>query len=205
MLLILAAGLLVRPDLSRQELPQYISPASKFMTLSDGSEVHYRDEGNLNGPVVVLIHGGFGSLHNWETWLPHLSDQFRVISMDLPGHGLTGWVTSGLFHRDSNVSVVAEVLDTLGIDSFTLTGHSMGGGVALLYTLNHPERVERLVLIGSEGVTPEGGHRCPFSTQKRLWRVATGITLVCWSWANAALRASTRTRVRLRSSIVYLE
>ena len=159
LLLVVAAVVLVRPDLNRKELNGYISPASSFMTMRDGSEVHYRDEGDPNGPVVVLIHGGFGSLHNWEPWMPDLSRHFRVVSMDLPGHGLTGWVNSGLFHRESNVAVVAELVDTLELGDFTLVGHSMGGAVALVYTLDFPDRVNSLILIGSEGVPPEGGYQ----------------------------------------------
>ena len=80
-----------RPDLSREQLAAiYVNDKSKFIKLSNGADVHYRDEGNPNGPVLLMLHGGFGSLHNWEGWVPYLGNDYRLVSLDLPAHGLTG-------------------------------------------------------------------------------------------------------------------
>ena len=56
--------LFYRSDLSRDELKQYMNQNSKFITLPNGANVHFRDEGNPDGKVIVMVHGGFGSLHN---------------------------------------------------------------------------------------------------------------------------------------------
>ncbi len=158
LLMVLFLALFFRGDLSRAELSDYISAESEFLELPMGADVHYRDEGNPDGPVLVMLHGGFGSLHNWEVWVPHLEDRYRLISMDLPAHGLTGRVDGDLYTRAHMVRLVRELLDALGVERFTLAGHSMGGGVALAYALELPEKVESIVLVGAEGVPPPGGY-----------------------------------------------
>jgi len=71
----------------------YTSPSSQFMTLQDGLKVHYRDEGNRDGKPIVLVHGFSASLHTWEPWVEELKGDYRLISLDLPGHGFgaTAW------------------------------------------------------------------------------------------------------------------
>ena len=147
-----------RPDLSREQLSQYINDESEFIDLPMGANAHFRDQGNVDGPVIVLLHGGYGSLQNWEYWVPALREDYRIITMDLPAHGLTGRVDDDIYTRDNMVRLVAELLNELEIESFTLGGHSMGGGVALAYALEYPEKVNSLVLVGTEGIPPEGGY-----------------------------------------------
>ena len=88
----------------------YIGDTSQFVELSEiQASMHVRDEGNPDGPVLVLIHGGFGWLRNWEGWTkpnkrscssnPSLGDDYRLISIDLLGHGLTGSYPSNLYKR----------------------------------------------------------------------------------------------------------
>lgn len=156
---VVVAGLLFfRGDLARDQLSSYVSVESQFIELPSGATVHLRDEGKATDPVVVLLHGGLGSLHNWEPWTPDLRSKHRVITMDLPGHGLTGRIPSDQYTRESMVAFVAEVLRSLDVDSFALVGHSMGGGVALAYTLEFPDQVESLILVGSEGVPSDEGY-----------------------------------------------
>ncbi len=73
---------------------KYGGGASRFVQLEPGLNVHYRDEGKSDGRVVVLIHGSNASLHTWEPWVHDSGKDYRIISLDLPGHGLTG-VTPG--------------------------------------------------------------------------------------------------------------
>ena len=152
------ALLFFRPDLSREELSEYINEESQFIDLPMGANVHYRDEGNPDGPAIVLIHGGFGSLHNWDMWVPYLKNDYRIITMDLPGHGLTGRVKDDFYPRPAAVRLVEELLVELKVDRFTIGGHSYGGGIALAYALKHPEQITSLILVGAEGVPPEGGY-----------------------------------------------
>lgn len=130
---------------------QYLTPTSRFIILADGARVHVRLDGDPAAPAIVLLHGSNASLHAWEGWTFHLKDRFRVISMDLPGHGLTGPVPSGRYGISAMVEVVDAVVANLGVDKFSLVGNSMGGNTAWRYTLAHPDKVDHLVLIDASG------------------------------------------------------
>ena len=110
-----------------------------------------------NGPVLVLMHGGLASLHTWEGWVKALGQDYRIISMDLPAHGLTGRIPGDDYNHLSMAKFVKELVGELGVDSFVVAGNSMGGGVALTYTLEYPDDVKATVLIASGGVVPEEG------------------------------------------------
>ena len=161
LVLVVAVGatVVLRPDLSREQLGEYVSTDSRFLELPGGAVAHYRDQGPPDSQPLVLIHGGLGSLHNWEPWMPKLVENWRVIRVDLPAHGLTGRIPGDLYTRESMVEFLREVLAELGVDRFALAGHSMGGGVALLYALEHPDQVGSLILIGPEGVPGRRGIR----------------------------------------------
>lgn len=158
LLFVTVLALFYRNDLTRDELSEYINEESRFADLPMGASTHYRDQGNPSGPAIVLVHGGYGSLHNWEFWVPYLQRDYRIVTMDLPGHGLTGRVAGDDYTRANMVRLVHELVTELGIGSFVLGGHSMGGGVALAYALKYPEKVKSLILVGPEGIPPEGGY-----------------------------------------------
>jgi pimeloyl-ACP methyl ester carboxylesterase len=113
--------------------------------------VHVRDEGPRDGPVIVLLHGSNASLQTWDPWAAKLTSKYRVIRFDQAGHGLTGPHPK----RDYSLAAFDEVVDAvtrkLGVDTFTLAGNSMGGGIALSYAIAHPERLTGLVLIDAGG------------------------------------------------------
>ena len=75
---------------------RYTSANSQFSELGDLGRVHYRDEGRRQAPPIVLLHGSNASLHTFEPWVTRLEDKFRVVTIDLPGHGLTGAIPSTL-------------------------------------------------------------------------------------------------------------
>lgn len=146
----------VQFDVPREQLVgKYATGASQFVTLPGGASAHVRDEGNPQGPALVLVHGSNASLHTWEPWVAALGDTYRIISMDLPGHGLTGRVPGDDYTREGMASFLHELVTTLGVERFALAGNSMGGGVAALYTLEHPERVSALILVDSAGIPVE--------------------------------------------------
>ena len=148
---VVGAGLaFVEFDLSFDELKDtYVSPSSQFIDLPDGSRAHVRDEGNRNGYPLILVHGSTASLHTWEPWVKELGNTYRIVSMDLPGHGLTGATPSGDYSRDAMVEFVRDVMDALGIDRAALAGNSMGGGVVAAFAEDYPTRVSHLILISS--------------------------------------------------------
>ena len=148
--------LLKRDDIPYETLEaEYASPASQYVDLPGGIRMHYRDQGE--GHTVLLIHGFSASLHTWEPWVEWmtgnnaLNGNFRVVSIDLPGHGLTrapaGYQPSIEAYRD----VVHDFVTARGLTDFTLAGNSMGGNVAWEYALAHPENVDHLVLVDASG------------------------------------------------------
>lgn len=110
-----------------------------------GHRIAYLDEGQ--GPPVILIHGFGGSIWQWEYQQMPLSAAHRVITLDLPGSGLSDKPDLA-YSPEEIVAYFKSFMDALGLDRATLAGNSMGGGVAIGMTLTHPERVDRLILIG---------------------------------------------------------
>ena len=151
-LLVVAAALLIRPDFSKDDLKEYWQPPSQFMTLPSGAVAHYRDQGTADGPVLVLIHGGLASLHTWEPWIAILGQHYRIITVDMPGHGLTGRIPGDIYSRANMVAFLHEFVNKLGLDHFILGGNSMGGGISTNYTLEHPEKVHGLISVAGGGV-----------------------------------------------------
>ena len=113
----------------------------------DGMQVHYRKTGT--GHPLVLLHGFGGNLWNWKHWQEQLQDSFQIISMDLPGFGFTGPRPDANYDVATYVDFLDRVFEALEIDSFYLAGNSMGGGFAWQYSLEHPEKVKKLVLVNA--------------------------------------------------------
>src|SRR6266540_2581056 len=101
----------------------------------NGIEIHYREVGE--GFPIVLIHGYTGNSRNWALTAPALAHRFRVISVDLRGHGLSAKPASDVY----------ELLKNLEVSEYALVGHSMGGMVSQLLILEHPAMVRALVLV----------------------------------------------------------
>jgi pimeloyl-ACP methyl ester carboxylesterase len=131
---------------------KYGQPPSQFITLADGgARVHYRDQGVADGPVLVLLHGSNGALQHWEPWVKALGNEFRIITVDLPGHGLTGAVPGDDYSEAGMVAFVDVFTTALGVQRFALGGNSMGGAVAAHFAIAHPERVTKLILVDAAG------------------------------------------------------
>lgn len=143
--LLLLVGAAVYRDVPASEVEaKWARPPSKFVVI-DGVRLHYRDEGR--GPAVVLLHANYSSLFMWEPWVAKLRDDYRVIRVDLPAHGLTGPEPNGNYTLERIQTLFERFVDERGLGRFTVVGTSIGGTVAMRYTAAHPERIERLVLI----------------------------------------------------------
>ena len=154
---------LSQPDIPRKVLEaKYATPPSQFVTLPDGARIHFRDRGPRDAEVLVLLHGSFAALITWEPWSKALSDHYRVISLDLPAHGLTGAVPNHDYSQKGMANVVDEFVDALHVQKFSLGGNSMGGGVAARYAEMHPDRLTHLILVDAGGMPTKGGDRIPF-------------------------------------------
>ncbi|GEP32691.1 hydrolase [Nocardioides szechwanensis] len=101
----------------------------------------------------MLIHGMAGSLTTWDPVFADLARTHDVIALDLPGHG----TSSGLrdYSLGSLAASVRDLLDALEVETATIVGHSLGGGIAMQFMYQFPERCERLVLVSSGGLGRE--------------------------------------------------
>lgn len=155
--LLLGGGIwLYNPDLPRATLEgRWAPPPSQFMEAS-GVRFHLRDTGPREGPAVLLIHGFGSSLHTWEAWAPLLEDRFRVVSLDLPGFGLTGPDPTGDYTDERSVALLAALMDRLGIGEAAVVGSSMGGRIAWRFAAAEPKRVSKLVLMAPDGFASLG-------------------------------------------------
>jgi pimeloyl-ACP methyl ester carboxylesterase len=140
---------------------KYATPTSKFTTLSNGVTVHYRDQGRPDGPPVVLVHGFAANLDTWEPWVGRLGDTYRVVTLDLPAHGLTVTPPGYEMSTQGQVEVIDELTRKLGLPPFVLAGNSMGGGASWNYALAHPDRLRGLVLVASVGPRPRSEDSAP--------------------------------------------
>lgn len=148
---LLLAGCAQRDIPYAQLEAKYASPASRYADLPGGVRMHYRDQGDPAKPAVVMVHGFAASLHAWEPWVARLDGDYRTISLDLPGHGLTRAPAGYRASTAGNVALVDELTRQLGAERFVLVGNSMGGGVAWNYALAHPQRLRGLVLVDAAG------------------------------------------------------
>jgi len=144
---------------------KYATPPSQFVLLPDGARVHYRIRGAADAPTLVLLHGSNATLFTWEAWSKNLSDKFRVVSLDLPGHGLTGPVPNHDYSAKGMALFVAEFADKIGLQKFALAGNSMGGGVAARFSEMYPDRVTALILVDAGGMQTKMGDRIPLAFQ----------------------------------------
>ncbi len=140
------------PDRPLGELTaRWAPPPSQFVEI-DGMSVHLRDQGRRDDPEpILLLHGTSASLHTWEGWVKELARQRRVISLDLPGFGLTGPFPDGDYRVERYTHFLLALLDHLQVSRVVLVGNSFGGQLAWRFALAHPERSARLVLVDAAG------------------------------------------------------
>lgn len=120
-----------------------------------GIRTNYHDSGGAGAPVL-LIHGsgpGVSAWANWRLVMPALAQQARVIAPDMVGFGYSERPQGFVYSMDAWVRQAVGLLDALGIERTDLVGNSFGGGLSLALAIAHPERVRRLVLMGSAGVS----------------------------------------------------
>ena len=127
------------------------------------------------------------SLHTWEPWVEILSSKYRIVTLDLPGHGLTGKVPKGAFGEDNLTDTIHTIVNELEIEHFILGGNSMGGGATWRYTLKHSQRIQAMILVASVGLSSWSK-----SAQKAKDRsggdTPIGFYLLSQSWFRAVAR-----------------
>lgn len=165
LLAIVIAFLMLRtPDTDRDAMiAKYGGANATFAAGPAGQRIHYRDQGKRDGPTIVLLHGSNSSLHTWEPLVKRLGGDYRIVTLDLPGHGLTGGTPDKDYGASGMMAAVDVVAAKLELDRFTLGGNSMGGWVAWRYALDHPEHVDALLLLDAGGMPLRKGEKRPES------------------------------------------
>jgi pimeloyl-ACP methyl ester carboxylesterase len=150
--LAVAAKLLARPrdaDWNKYRHVVFHSEHSCFVDV-DGIRVHYQEAGDKTNPALVLIHGFASSTLVWsKVFLNFAEAGFRVIAVDMLGYGYSGKPRNGEYTIGGQARLLIGLLDRLGIKRATFVGSSYGGAVAATCALDHAQRVEKLVLVGT--------------------------------------------------------
>ena len=123
-------------------------PSLQFTTIH-GHERAFRIAGS--GPAILMIHGVGDSSETWSTVHAKLAQRFTVIAPDLLGHGASA-KPRGDYSLGAHAASIRDLLVTIGVERATIVGHSLGGGVAMQFFYQFPQRTERLGLISSGGL-----------------------------------------------------
>jgi pimeloyl-ACP methyl ester carboxylesterase len=141
-----------------------------------GHDVAFRSGGT--GPVILLAHGMAGSSSTWRHVMPALAEHFTVVAPDVPGHGASA-KPRGDYSLGALAASLRDSLTVLGHERATLVGRSLGGGVAMQFAYQFPERCERLVLVSSGGFGEDvnrllAPYRCRVPSTWSRWDATDG-------------------------------
>lgn len=158
-------------------------PPLTALKLAQGT-LTYSDEGPPDAPALLAVHGIPGSVRDFRHLGPLLSDRLRFIRVDLPGFGGSAPVDDAVDSFTGRARVVVELADALGLAQFSILGHSMGGGTALVLAAARAQRVRLLALVSSVALSRHRGLGLPptvFALMGRLLRVpGLGHLLLPW-------------------------
>jgi len=151
LVIILYAAYWFTPAEDRTYESRYLKSITSSFLTTDDFKIHYTHAGK--GDPLILIHGGGTWLYSYRHNLPTLSQKFSVYALDMPGHGYT--VPLGKTPRydfETMSRILLEFMNRQRIEKAILVGHSWGGSWTIYFTYKHPERVKKLILIGSSGL-----------------------------------------------------
>ncbi len=181
-------------------LPAFAPQFEEWQISLHGRRVIYRIAGS--GPPVVLIHGMLNSSSHWQEVAQRLAADYTVVAPDLIGHGDSA-APRGDYSLGAHAASIRDLLAAIGIERASIVGHSLGGGVAMQFFYQFPQRVERLVLISSGGL---GREVSPLLRTAALPGMSALLSLTIHPRLLAALRGSgTRLRERGFGAGVYLQ
>jgi pimeloyl-ACP methyl ester carboxylesterase len=122
-----------------------VTSQEKFVTVNN-LRLRYLDWGTEGKMPLLCLHGHTGQAHIWDEFAEAMSPHYHVLSLDQRGHGESQWADTG-YERDRFVEDLTTFVDEIGLQRFVLAGLSMGGWHSLLYTPNHQDRVERIIIV----------------------------------------------------------
>ncbi|MFN0037374.1 MAG: alpha/beta fold hydrolase [Saprospiraceae bacterium] len=136
-----------------QVVEQYAFPDSKFVQV-DGMDIHYRTSGK--GDPILLLHDAQSSLHTWAGWTEKLSEKQQVLSVDLPGFGLSAAHPQGSYSAFMYASFLDSFLQKLNLKKVSLAGCGLGAQIAWQFAAESPQRVDKLILLDAPGFEKKG-------------------------------------------------
>jgi pimeloyl-ACP methyl ester carboxylesterase len=146
-----------------------------------GLGLHFLDRGH--GPAVLLVHALGSSTFSFRHQIRPLSERFRVLALDLPGFGYSDRPEDLDLSHTAQAERLREFLDRMGVERAVVVGHSMGGGIAARLAAAHPERVERLILVGA--IPPDRRRKLPLF---QLIRPLLPVAMAWLMWDRRRLR-----------------
>jgi len=131
------------------------TPESRYVDVN-GLRLHYVDWGNERAPTLVLLHGHCSNIHTFDQLADRLCNEWHVMALDQRGHGDSEWAPR--YDREAFVADFQAFVEAIGLSSFSLLGHSMGGLVGMQYVASVSNFVERFVIvdIGPEIILNDG-------------------------------------------------
>ena len=164
---------------------------NEFQIPVRGLSIHVTVEGNTDLPSLVFLHGFTGSSSTWREVRNEFKENYRTIAIDLTGHGKTTVPdTPARYAMEEQIEDLESLFEHLGLNSFYLVGYSMGGRIALAYTIRYPERVRALILESSSpGLSDEQDRVDRREADKLLARkiIDEGITSFVDKWEDIPL------------------
>mgnify|MGYP001228668929 FL=1 len=139
-------------EISKEEIDsKYLLESSDFIEI-DGVDLHYAIDGS--GPDLLLLHANYANLIDWNPWVNLLKDHYRVIRIDIPGHGLTAADPSNDYSMQRTIFLLEGFLNAFEVQKLSIAGASLGGTIGLHYTRRNPEKVENLILVSPGALNP---------------------------------------------------
>ncbi len=139
----------------------------------DDAQIYVEEKGNPELPILIMLHGGFGNMEDFNTIAPALSRQFRLIGIDSRGHGKSSLGTGKLSYM-LLADDLARIIDSLGITAFNLLGFSDGGITAYRYAARKDPRLGKLITVGA---------RWEMSEHDPVWAMLSGMSGDIWKKA----------------------
>ncbi len=122
---------------------------------SHGLRIHYLEWGAETALPLILLHHNNSQAHTWDRFAQRMSAQYRVLAVDMRGHGDSDWAGAGNYTLEHHASDVAALVDQLGLERVTVLGGSTGGRVAMVYAAQNPEKAAAVVMEDVGAVRPQ--------------------------------------------------
>ena len=161
-------------DISKESIEaKYLLESSDFIEI-DGVNIHFAIDGT--GPDLLLLHANYANLIDWNPWVDQLKKHFRVIRIDIPGHGLTEADPSNDYSMQRTVFLLENFLNELKIDTLSIAGATLGGTTTLHYASQNPEKIDNLILVSPGALNPRVRGRTEPVTLPKPFEIIAYIT-----------------------------